>query len=195
MGADNHLQALQNEMDKFEALYIELYTNAVMEMPWKNDGYFGGRKSSFDFSNAMGFAVFNTELQDCSQDGNPRVMCSQSGTDACPDRKQLVASYTDVEVSSSLTRKRDGSMTNLFVDLSQSSFSEIPKQKAPQDIWNFVTNISPIFNRMRFLLNFGLSSMLYWIETSSSSATAVSSLLTSKNGLITQFGTLSNKRS
>ena len=135
-------------MDKFEALYHELYTHAVVKMPLED---VADRRLSVESKSSLGLDVCeeSTLAESCTPksekatdtDGKREDSGSQSSGLAC-----------DIDCYRVVKRESDGSMTNLFGELEGQPLENVVEEKTPQEMWEFLTNVSPIFNRMRFYL-------------------------------------------
>ncbi|XP_068214116.1 uncharacterized protein [Palaemon carinicauda] len=144
---NNPLLLLNNEMDKFEALYLELYTHAATKRPPEFD--VSDRRASFESKSSGAFETCNDyTLLESSSLKNKKEYVPTVGV--CHEHEQWSSCEEGVDYYNSSTGQKGDSMTNLFVE--GCCLEEILEKKTPQETWDFLTNISPIFNRMRYYL-------------------------------------------
>lgn len=147
----NYLLSLHHEMDKFEALYFELHTHLATRIPESfGTGWMLNPVHGTMTSDVLAYEIcrdtVNGELE--REDGNAWFDSSESDY---PNRETENEKNDDGQGAYGfISRKGSGSMTNLFVEDVDSPQETI--EKPLQEMWVYLTNISLIFNRMRYFL-------------------------------------------
>nr|XP_045582008.1 uncharacterized protein LOC123745478 [Procambarus clarkii] len=142
----NYLLNLHHEMDNFEALYLELHSHMVTRI---SPGHDASQTTSIKRITGLD-ASRRRMLQ--GMEGEYRQENGHTyptSSDLCYEEEDNVHVYTrDEKKSDCILRKRSESMTKLI----QYPAQEVC-EKMPQEMWIYLTNVSLIFNRMRYLLS------------------------------------------
>ncbi|KAG7155067.1 hypothetical protein Hamer_G015672 [Homarus americanus] len=149
----NYLLSLHHEMDKFEAVYLELHTHMAARIP-HGFGTGQGTNPLHDImavdvtAREIGYDVGNGELS--LDNGSARITCCDSDYENVEKENKKV--HEELVRKGINLRKGSGSMTNLFIDCPESPREELVQKEALQEVWSYLTNISLIFNHMRYFL-------------------------------------------
>lgn len=131
----NYLLNLHYEMEKFEALYLELHTHVASRVP--GDMYMAWKREK---PSEPSLNVANVEGQLDSQ-----AKCIE---ETCHLQEEVFGGPSFEREEEDMRR---GSMTNLYLE-PETPCDKGNTDRKPQEVWGYLTQIALIFNRMRFFL-------------------------------------------
>lgn len=131
----NYLLNLHYEMEKFEALYLELHTHVASRVP--GDMYTAWNRET----------PSEPSLNGANEEGqlDSRAKCIE---ETCHLQEQVLGVPPVVREDEDMRR---GSMTNLYLE-PETPCDKGSTDRNPQEVWGYLTQIALIFNRMRFFL-------------------------------------------
>lgn len=147
-----HLLNLHHEMDRFEALYVELHTHVARSLPPELHSGSTTRRVSYDV----------LSIDECSHSSGDDVRICDNGRENSVAPVHGIESKWTKDLDSEMeegqdigeftSRKGSGSMTNLFVEGPDLPCEELTGHSPQQELWSYLTNMSFVFNRMRYFL-------------------------------------------
>lgn len=131
----NYLLNLHYEMEKFEALYLELHTHVASRVPGDANTAWKGEMPS------------EPSLNGAKEEGKPHSQ-ARCVEETYHLQEEVFGGPASEREEGDMRR---GSMTNLYLE-PDTPCDKGSHDRKPQEVWGYLTQIALIFNRMRFFL-------------------------------------------